>query len=237
MSSSSEPNERAEIDKLANLAKNGTPEEKNDAFKDLIPLIQNIARRMVRQIVSSPGFDTEGFVEESPGIIFEKLAKYDSQRRFVPWASTVLRNTLVDRLRKKRELQASARAISPWDLEQDRLSPDDITYVDRALDARTEMCQEDVAIFESELTPQARVTASILAGIHERVPPAKWKEWLLDAGFEEDFQPPDFGDEGDIPRCIEILAEYLGEAKQTIRMRWQRALPTLRKLKIFEDYA
>ncbi|MGQ9505461.1 MAG: hypothetical protein ACUVQG_15080, partial [Thermogutta sp.] len=62
MSSSPEPCDWTEVNELARMAKNGTPEEQNIAFKKLIPRIKVIARRAVRNFSISSCFDSESFV-------------------------------------------------------------------------------------------------------------------------------------------------------------------------------
>lgn len=247
MSSSPKPSPWAQINELARMAKNGTPKEQNIAWEKLIPSIQCITRRAVRGLSPSSRFDPESFVEESPRIIFEKLTHYDPERNFVPWAAKVLRNAALDQIGKasqerpesdfrprpgeQLEDSGEVRAYNVLDYLNVKTLPSETEKVQRALDADTPFCQGDLACLESELTAQARVTVLIVLGAANRVPAATWTQWLADAGFPADFQPPTFAPEDDLKQRIKIVAECLGEAFLTIRARWRRALPTLRKMK------
>lgn len=254
MSSSPEPCDWAKVNELARMAKNGTPEEQNIAFKKLIPHIHRIARRAVYAFSVSSSSHAEKFIEESPGIIFEKLAHYDLQKDFVPWAVTVLRHAAVDQIReqsKRKEQRASdlqpycGPAEEDFDGSQDLSNPnnwedkkswrDDRHKLDRVLDAKAPIGQEDLAALESQLTAQARVTVLMVLQASHRVPATTWEQWLADAGFPADFQPPTFAPEDDLSQRVKAVAKCFGEAFSTIRMRWQRALPTLRKMKFLRD--
>jgi|GEM_PF-3395809 len=230
---------------LARLAKEGTTEEERQrAFGELIQPIKAIAAKVVSKHLSHKSTIGNDFIEEGPSLIWERLKSYDPAKRFKPWCAVVLNNALIDELRK--QVRRDERVKSVSDLVncageegtqryqlflQNAGAPLEPLCED---DSFGEFSDQDIALLETELTAKARVVALVIIGLWVKVASQIWEQWLDEGDYPRDFPPDEIFTLDDIEERVTMVAEYLGETRPCIYMRWRRSIPILRRLSVFQ---
>ncbi|GIX01881.1 MAG: hypothetical protein KatS3mg112_0818 [Thermogutta sp.] len=247
------PHEENEINRWARLAKDGTPEEREEAWKRLIPFISGMAHKIGRSL----GFrkdELDKLAEDAPGSILEKLGAYDPTRSFKAWLTTVLRNWMCDCKRQEKRRERHERRLSDvlgWrddDFENARTpataeaqiladshSAEDYLQIESTINLTTPLPGEDLETLERGLNPWPRVVAVVIVGLWVCVPKPKRDSWLAEAELPPDFPPAEVTQQEDYNSRVKSLASLLGTTEASLRMVLSRARPVLQSLKRIQD--
>jgi len=236
-------------DDLVRMVRNGSKEEREEAWGKLERLIRWLAMSMATKFGSDRRQVIEDFIEEAPSIILERLDKFDGTRRFKPWVAQVLKNALRDRFRSDQRRHKRERLVGkfvPQRSEHDEetiinplepITPDSRPMTDWRLDFETFFEQSDFVLLENQLRPRPRVFSLIMAGLWSYVPVHLQERWLAEVpGLPDPFPPPEIASLEEPNERLNMLVEVLNEQPSTLRMIWHRARPVLRKLKRGRDY-
>jgi RNA polymerase sigma factor (sigma-70 family) len=242
--SGSPSSESRDWDALVRMIRNGSKEERQEAWGKLERLIRQLARGVVAKFSSDSRQVVEEFIEEAPSIIFERLDKFDGIRRFKPWVAQVLKNALRDRFRSDQRRHKRERLVGkfvPPRSEDDEepiinplepITPDSRPKTDWRLDFEAFFEQSDFVLLENQLRPRARVFSLIMAGLWSYVPVHLQERWLAEVpGLPDPFPPPEIASLEEPNERLNMLVEVLNEQPSTLRMIWHRARPVLQKLK------
>jgi len=227
------PMNKQEINRLASLAKNGTSEERNEAWRKLLPVIETVTSRIARRL-GIICVKREEFIAEAPSIIFERLAHWDEGRDFLPWARVVLHHWIIDEHRK----QQCTRKHETFDefLEQTpetSRAPDPRPY-ENLPDLGRPFSDEDLSRLKKDHTATARVIGLTILDVWRNVPIEQWKEWLREAGLPDDFPPQEMDQCEERGERLKRLAELLDVSEQSLRMRLYRFTKKLGDLDWFK---
>jgi len=230
------------------MVKNGSEEQRREAWGKLERLIRQLARGVVAKFSSDSRQVVEDFIEEAPAIVFERFDKFDGIRRFKPWVTQVLKNALRDRFRShqrrhKRERFVGKLVCSKSEDDEKpiinplELIPDSRPKTDWRLDFEAFFEQSDFVLLENQLRPRARVFSLIMAGLWSYVPVHLQERWLAEVpGLPDPFPPPEIASLEEPNERLNMLAEVLNEQPSTLRMIWHRARLVLQKLKRFRNH-
>uniref|UniRef100_UPI00321FA9C6 hypothetical protein n=1 Tax=Thermogutta sp. TaxID=1962930 RepID=UPI00321FA9C6 len=234
------------------LAKEGTPEEREEACRHLAPFISEAARKVAR----SKGWgkrDQENFADEAPSVILEKLQAYDPARPFKPWLYKVLLNWIVDEKRKRKTRQKHvgvfsdildrkadsenkwARVTTEAEVFADSHSLEDYSQAEIRVDLSTPFSEADLEKLERGLKPRPRVFSLVILGLWDCVPRARWESWLQQAELSPDFPPQEITQHDDYNDRLRELARLPGATEQSFRMLLSRAREVFWSLKKIQE--
>ncbi|NMC21417.1 MAG: hypothetical protein GYA33_13475, partial [Thermogutta sp.] len=206
-----------EINRLAGLAKNGTREEQDEAWRELVPEIKVLAYYAADKLGTLPRA-IGGLIDEAPSIVFERLDRYDEGRPFRRWAFAVLRNWMIDENRKRRRKR---KYEIPNDLVED------FPEISRGFEPRPyenlpdldrPFSDADLTQLEKDHTAQARVIGLTIVNLWKNVPSERWQAWLAETDLPHDFPPQEMEQYDEYGERIERLAEMLHVSEQSLRM-------------------
>lgn len=244
MASGEEPLRPSEVNQLAALAKNGSPQEREDAWRKLEPVITECTFRVAWNL----GLDeqeAEEYAEEGPTIVSERFWHYQVGRNFIPWLKEVLKNWIIDDLRKKsRRREVLLPSYRDDDDEYDQQNPravlaelaidpapEVVDQVSWRVDLYRPFSEADLRTLEKELRPKPRILSLVIAGLWDRVPEERWKAWCAHASCLCDQIPFDQLKDMDDPETrLEFLCDVLNRTKSSMYMMWYRACQVLGKL-------
>lgn len=236
MASGEEPLSPSEINRLAALAKNGSPQEREDAWRKLEPVIKGLVKEHLRRWGVSPSNGRE-LVEEAPSSLWAKMNSYDVQRPFLPWASTVLKRWTIDRLKADQRTRKFRVQLDPeWGMDFPDRDEDTWEVLESPELFLVPFREADLRKLEEGLTARARILSLLIAGCHRCVPQDRWERWLNEA----DDIPKNIPYEqieviDDVEERKKFLAEWLGASVQSVRMVWNRAREVLASLDRFRQ--
>lgn len=236
-------------DALVRMVKNGSEGQRQEAWGKLERLICQLARGVASNFASDRCQVVEDFIEEAPGIIFERLDKYDGTRPFKPWGTQVLRNALKDRFRSDRRRLKRERLVGKFvspkseDAEEtiinpvELITPDSRPMTEWRLDFEVFFTQSELVLLENQLRPQPRVLALMIAGLWKCVPNDLQERWLAEVpGLPDPFPPAELASLEEPNERLNMLAEVLNKQPSTLRMIWHRARQVLQKLKRLRNH-
>lgn len=190
----------------------GSPDA-DHAMRELVPEIHRIAKRvLVRLGGSCIDFDVLG----SPSIIWQKLPAFDASRgAFADWASTVLRNHVIDELRK------SPRKAT---IESTGL-PSKHERIEDTIDWRSSFGDEDLSQIAS-WPLRDRIVLLLTSRLWHKVPDETWKDWCVELSI--DHQPTDVPSSFD--DWLDSIAGVVGSTKNATKQFWYRRRDRLKRL-------
>lgn len=184
--------------------------------------------------------------DNAAGHVWERRNSYDPEKApFESWCYTVVRNLATDLLRSLcLRVQVDGRTgtvVSGSEAEKPRREdPEDhsshlpFKHLEYQLDHQTAFCKQDLAALE-ELPAQRRVIALAVAGLHIKVPPDLWGQWLADANVEPPFPSADLSEWANIIDRCQQIADELSMSREAVRQHWYRGLDTIRSLKYVRE--
>jgi RNA polymerase sigma factor (sigma-70 family) len=209
-------------------------EIREEAFNALRPLINLTAK-----VVSVPfAVQTRSdLLQEAESYVWERIGKF-RPGRFESWCHTVLRNLVLDWLRRKRVAGGRAPPVGP-NVEGDggnSVEPETSDFrpvLEAALDRQTAFSAADVRRIE-EWRLRERVVLLCLSGLWDKVAREKWATWLRDCGVVMPFPPSHFAAATERQRNA-ILASALGITRNNLAQQWSRGRKLLRGLDYLRD--
>jgi RNA polymerase sigma factor (sigma-70 family) len=228
---------REKVAELVRRVLEGTREERDEAFKALIDLMDPVIDSVAAKFrIRDPEF--KGDVQAK---VFKKLTKFNPAQRFEAWVCKIAQNQAIDRARDKHrrftvpfsavETQARYKAAESKGLSFAGSIGDRVSEVrpllDRVCDEEP-FCSEQIAKL-TELPAKRRIIGLAVAGLHTKIPPATWKEWCQEAGLGEEFPPQAVESCITYEARVQKFAELLGLSESGIRQHVLRSRKLLRE--------
>ncbi len=160
---------------------------------------------------------------------------------FVGWARRVLKNALLDLVKKRRrELSWEQLATGGGRKHDDggsapHLDPHDPAPGPAETAARNEpFCQHDLEVLAS-VPVRDRIILLVLAGMHRKVPAVVWAQWCSEAKLPASFPPPHLDHPGWEHGRATALAQELGVSPAVVHAVWSRKKRYLLQLKAIQE--
>ena len=243
------PHEENEINRWARLAKDGTPEEREEAWRKLDSAI----RKLVYDIAAKYALSSQALselAEEAPTAVFTRFNSFDPARgNFRAWCYQVLDRWLIDEHRKKRRIRRRERPISDvfdgesrstdgmaeWSFE-DHHGSDPAAKAQWRIDFDRYFGEEDLQELE-KIPVKRRVFGLAVAGLWDRVPEETWQAWVNKIhGLPQPFPPSGIEDCETPNDRIHFLADSLHISSQSVRMHFERIEDVIRSLRWFDPF-
>ncbi len=231
------PENRERVAELVRLVLEGTGEERDEAFKALIDLMDPVITKVAAKFrIQDPDFEQETHVK-----VFGSLRQFNPAQSFEAWVWEIAKNLAIDRARDKHRRYTvpfsvlERRARYEVDQEEGVTFAETIVgpvpglrpLLDRLCDEEP-LCSEQIAKL-TELPAKRRVIALAVARLHTKIPAARWKEWCQEAGLGEEFPPPAVESCMTYEDRIQKFAELLGVSESGIRQHVFRSRKLLRE--------
>jgi len=243
------PHEENEINRWARLAKDGTPEEREEAWRKLDSAIRKLVYDIAAKYALSPQELSE-LADEAPTAVYTRFNSFDPVRgNFRAWCYQVLDRWLIDEHRKKGRRRRRERPISEvFDAEsrpnegmaecpiEDHHLSDPATQAQWRMDLDRDFGEEDLQELE-KIPVKRRVFGLAVAGLWDRVPKETWQAWVdkID-GLPQPFPPPGIEDCQTPNDRIHFLADCLNVSSQSVRMHYERMENKIRSLRWFDSF-
>jgi RNA polymerase sigma factor (sigma-70 family) len=158
-------------DDLAGIASNpAQPREiRERALRELIPMIRRVARRVAARFA---GLYVDELLGDASGEVWLALTGFQSGKSFEAWCYGVLRNHLIDRLRKEQRERMHRVNLAPK-IEVSGLQQ----ALERFLDQKTPFPEPDLATLRT-WPLLGRLVVLALSGLWEKIPKEEWKAWV-----------------------------------------------------------
>ena len=222
---------RERVAELVRLVLEGTHEERDEAFKALMDLMDPVIDKVAANFgIRDPEFNQEVYVR-----ILESLAQFNPAQRFEPWVREVAKNLAIDRGRDKHARHTVPFSVLERKARYEAGGQEAFSFAETIVDPASELrpsldrlCDEEPFCSEQivkliDLPAKRRVIGLAVAGLHTKIPPATWKEWCQEAGLGEDFPPPAVESCITYEARVQKFAELLGLSESGIRQHVLRS--------------
>jgi len=229
---------RERVAELVRLVLEGTHEERDEAFKALMDLMDPVIDRVAAKFrIRDPEF--KGDVQAK---VFERLTKFNPAQSFEAWVCKIAENQAIDRAREKHARRTVPFSVLERQARYEADQEEGLSFVETIADPASELrpsldrlcdeepfCSAQIAKL-SELPAKRRVIGLAVAGLHTKIPPATWKEWCQEAGLGEDFPPPAVESCITYEARVQKFAELLGLSESGIRQHVLRSRKLLNEV-------
>lgn len=209
-----------------------SPQRREAAWRRLQPVIEQIAQRVAAHAPQQLKID---FCEETVGYVWERIGQFDAKRgsRFEAWCYQVLCNRLRDLKRRKRVAgQTEAIGHDP-DKSDETQGPPDRTdrqqLLQRAIERTEPFSKADMDRIR-RWPVRTRLFLLTVSGLWFKVSAQEWRAWMDEDGLEPPFPPERMLELDNPPDRTALLAEYLGEIRNTLSQQWCRQKKRLLEL-------
>ena len=224
------PESREKVAELIRRVLEGSEEERNDVFRELMQLMNPTIRRVEARF----SIQNEEFYYDVCSKVYESLQKFDPGRSFEAWVYQLAKNLAIEKYREKKRRREvpllrrrSRRAENgekyptlPVDLVPDPCS--EVRSIIDTLSIREPFCKKQLDKL-STLPVKRRVVTLVGAGLHRRIPANIWENWCRELGVQGEFPPPELEELDTFEDRIRCLAQLLDLGEAGIRQHCFRS--------------
>jgi len=222
---------RERVAELVRLVLEGTHEERDEAFKALMDLMDPVIDR----VAANFGIRDPEFKGDVQAKVFERLTKFNPAQSFEAWVCKIAENQAIDRGRDKHARHTVPFSVLERQARYEAGGQEAFSFAETIVDPASELrpsldrlCDEEPFCSEQivkliDLPAKRRVIALAVAGLYTKIPPATWKEWCQEAGLGEEFPPQAVESCLTYEARVQKFAELLGLSESGIRQHVLRS--------------